>query len=99
MNFSYVTSPAEVLQIDTELRIRDEGDSIIWGPDSRRNRGSVPAVLRWDEISVFVEMLISVHQTTLPHTRETQCNIDRHERLPYLKISNPIVEVCRNNVG
>jgi hypothetical protein len=41
MDFSYVTSPA-----DTELRIWDEGDSIIWGPDSRKNTGSVPSVLR-----------------------------------------------------
>jgi len=46
MNFSYVTNPAEVLQPDFELRIRNEGDSIIWGPDSPRNTGSVPSVLR-----------------------------------------------------
>lgn len=46
MNFSYVTSPAEVLKLDVELGIKDEGDSIIWGPDSRRNAGSVPSVLR-----------------------------------------------------
>jgi hypothetical protein len=40
MYFSYVKSPA-----DTELLIWNESDSIIWGPDSRKNTGSVPSVV------------------------------------------------------
>jgi len=46
MNFSYVTIATEALKLEAELRIRDEDDSIIWGPVSRKNTGSVPSVLR-----------------------------------------------------
>ena len=70
MNFSNLTSAAEVLKLGTELPIRDEGDSIVWGPDSRRNTGSVPSVLRSDEMCVRRDVNIPTPDYMVSHPED-----------------------------